>query len=94
MAGWTYSPQVGIPGHCDCAQVWGDDGKSLAVTEPTTDARVAIERARLISAAPELLGVLHTTAGNLRSIIAASNHRQYDEWLATVDAVIAKAEGR
>jgi len=28
---WTYSRQIGIPGHCTCAQLWDGDGKKLAV---------------------------------------------------------------
>ena len=43
------------------------------------------------NAADDLLAVLQTTAGNLRSLIAASNCTTYDIWLEVVDAAIAKA---
>lgn len=54
--------------------------------------------AALIAAAPELLDVLKTTAGNIRSLGPAgalgSLPEPYTVWLAVVEAAIAKAEGR
>lgn len=32
---WTFSPQEGEPGHCYQAQVWNQDGHSIAALEPT-----------------------------------------------------------
>lgn len=51
-----------------------------------------LKDACLISAAPELLAVLETTAGNLRSLIASCNCNTYDIWLAEIEAAIAKAK--
>lgn len=43
----------------------------------------------------DLLEALRTTAGNIRSLIAAGAvPKTYEAWLAVVDAAIAKAEGR
>lgn len=55
--------------------------------------------ARLIAAAPDMLAALKATAGNIRSLgpAGALSHvpfAPYQEWLAVVDAAIAKAEGR
>lgn len=48
----------------------------------------------LIERNEQLIEVLKTTAGNLRSLIAATNCRTYDLWLEEVERAIAKAEGR
>lgn len=52
--------------------------------------------AHLIAAAPEMLAILKTTAGNIRSLgpAGAVPFAAYEVWLALVDAAIAKAEGR
>jgi len=55
---WTYSKQEGTPGHCFQAQVWGANGHSLAVVEPTADEAVASDTARLMAASGELLEAL------------------------------------
>lgn len=52
---WTSSGQRGRPGHCFQAQVWGPDGKSLAVLEPILKSAEASANARLMSASPEML---------------------------------------
>ena len=50
--------------------------------------------ANLIAAAPEMYEALKTTAGNLRSLIAATNCRTYDVWLETAESALAKADGK
>lgn len=54
---WTYCEQNGLPGHCFQAQVWDKHGDSLAIIEPTYDPKEAINVARLMAAAPDLLEV-------------------------------------
>jgi hypothetical protein len=51
----------------------------------------------LIASAPEMLEVLRTTAGNIRSLGPAGAiepFTPYLEWLRVVEEVIAQAEGR
>lgn len=57
---WSSSPQKGIPNHCFQAQVWGPDGKSLALIEPTEDENEASYNAKLISVAPKLFNKLRS----------------------------------
>lgn len=52
--------------------------------------------ARLMAAAPELLEALQITRGNIASLGPAgalTPYTSYQEWLAMVDAAIAKATG-
>lgn len=52
--------------------------------------------ARLMAAAPELLEALKITRGNIASLGPAgalTPYTSYQEWLAMVDAAIAKATG-
>lgn len=52
--------------------------------------------ARLMAAAPELLEALQITRGNIASLGPAgalTPYTSYQEWLAMVDAAIAKAQG-
>lgn len=60
----TYSPQKGKAGHCFAAQVWGPDGKNLAIVEGDNDPAVATAYARLFAASPEM-------AESIRDILAA-----------------------
>ena len=56
----------------------------------------ALANARLIAAAPELLEALQITRGNIASLGPAgalTPYTSYQEWLAMVDAAIAKATG-
>lgn len=53
--------------------------------------------ARLIAAAPDILEALQITRGNIASLGPAgalTPYTSYQEWLAMVDAVIAKATGQ
>ncbi|MPT23935.1 MAG: hypothetical protein E2577_13645 [Starkeya sp.] len=59
----------------------------------------AREIAVAMSAASEMLEALKTTAGNIRSLgpagaLSAAPFANYREWLAVVEAAIARAEGR
>jgi hypothetical protein len=53
--------------------------------------------AKLIAAAPEMLGLLRVTAGNIRSLGPAGAlghvYPPYTEWLRLVEEVISKADG-
>lgn len=55
---WSYSPMKGEPGHCYAAQVWDSEGNSLAVIDSRYGDVESTEKAKLISAAPDLLGAL------------------------------------
>lgn len=46
---YTYSEQLGIPGHCYQAQVFGPDGKSVLIVEPTPNPQDATAMARRCS---------------------------------------------
>jgi hypothetical protein len=48
---YTHSEQRGTPGHCNLAQVFGPDGKSVASFDSTIYPAVATERARLTAIA-------------------------------------------
>jgi hypothetical protein len=47
--------------------------------------------AALICAAPNMLEVLQTTAGNIRSMRAANPSTTFDAWLAVVEDAITRA---
>jgi hypothetical protein len=47
---WSSSPQEGTPGHCIVAQVWDENGNSLAEITPTDDPAVASATAARIAA--------------------------------------------
>lgn len=51
MSKYTASAQKGKPGHCYAVQVFGPDGKSVAVIEPTEDATEATVLAGVIAGA-------------------------------------------
>jgi hypothetical protein len=56
---WTGTDQVGLPGHCSVAQIFGADGKSLALIETTDDPAVASAVARhLANCSPENIGAI------------------------------------
>lgn len=88
MAGWSHSEQNGKPGHCLLAQVWDEDGNTLACVEPTENEEVASERARLLSAAPDLLAALRTA----RQYVVGTIHLTAD--IEAIDAALAKAGAR
>ena len=46
----THAPQVGMPGHCTLAQIWGPDGRSIACIDSTDDPKVATANARRLAA--------------------------------------------
>ena len=58
---------------------------------------VTSANARLLAAAPEMLGVLKVTAGNIRSLGPAGALDKvwgaYEVWLRVVEDAIRKAEG-
>lgn len=56
-APWSFSPMVGERNHCFCAQIWDENGLSIAELD-TRDSEIVNETAQLISAAPELLKAL------------------------------------
>ncbi|HOW49902.1 MAG TPA: hypothetical protein PLB26_19850 [Rubrivivax sp.] len=63
-------------------------------SERHRDVEEARANARLIAAAPELLEALRTTRGNVASLgPAGAIPFEYREWLAMLDAAIAKATG-
>lgn len=94
-AWWTASVDRfpdGSPRKCD---VWqGPDRIGSATIRPGLD---AIRNVELFAAAPQLLDALRVTASNIRSLGPAGALGRvpmpYTEWLALVDAAIAKAEG-
>lgn len=51
MGEFTSAPQVGKPGHCFNAQVFGPDGSSVATLDATDDPAQATDRAVIIAAA-------------------------------------------
>lgn len=70
----------------------------LAYVPASTQIEWPLEaNARLIAAAPDLLAALKTTAENIRSLgpagALANVYAPYREWLAVVEAAIAKATG-
>jgi len=67
MAGWTFTQQTGVPGHCDCAQVWDENGKSLAIIEPTADEADATKIAAMMASAPDLVAELSAAIGYMRN---------------------------
>ena len=50
---FSFGGQVGKPGHCSLAQVWGPDGNSVATFDATKNPQVASDRARLLCVALE-----------------------------------------
>lgn len=80
---WSYSQQVGKPGHCMVAQVWDVNGKSLVCMEATEDEIDATQMARMMSVAPELLAAC-------RKALYAIKGREHTGFL---EDVIAKATG-
>jgi len=55
---FTFSGQSGTKNHCSAAQIWDEDGNSLAVIESTEDEKDATDVARLMHASPEMLEAL------------------------------------
>lgn len=78
----TGRPQAEDLRICEVAtNTWKDEGR---------------HNARLIAAAPELLEALRITRGNVASLGPAGAlepYAPYREWLAMIDAAIAKATG-
>lgn len=72
-------------------------GSDFLHVESEAVERIAVVRfaqdAAAIAAIPEMLEILETTAGNIRSLIASCKCSTYDVWLETVEAAIAKARG-
>jgi len=53
---WTFSPQEGEAKHCDQAQIWDENGHSLAVLEPTLIPQLATDTAAHIAGLhPEII---------------------------------------
>lgn len=73
---YTYSEQVGTPGHCYAAQIFDGDGNSIAVMDTTDDQSIATERARKLTEAynackgrPEIVGELVGVIGEVKTIL-------------------------
>lgn len=87
----------GVPSDGDWVEVWNIDAdgfKGLPFVACKHHDEIA--NARLIAAAPDLLEALQITRGNIASLGpsgALTPYTPYQEWLAMVDAVIAKATG-
>jgi hypothetical protein len=50
---FSYASQIGKPRHCNLAQVFGPDGKSVATLDATDNPQIASDRARIICVALE-----------------------------------------
>lgn len=98
---WSPSEQRGTPGHCTVAQVFGPDGKSLAMIEPTVDASVATANAYLSASSPDLYAALKGAIGALEYSVDCArddgNNADIDFAQSKLEAAlnaIAKAEGK
>lgn len=65
---WSFSHQKGEYNSCFQAQIWREDGFSLALIEPTKNENEATYNALLISKAPEMLKELQETLKDLLCI--------------------------
>ena len=83
----------GSPRRCEVMR--GDTWIGSAAVRTGLD---PIANVHLFAAAPDLLEALRVTAGNIRSLGPAGALDQvpmpYVQWLAMVEAAVAKAEGR
>ena len=52
---WRFAEQIGLPGHCDMAQVWSHVGRAIVAIEPTDDPAYATALAAFIAAAREAI---------------------------------------
>jgi hypothetical protein len=52
------SAQSGKPGHCFAAQIFDNEGKHLAMVDPTEDPEVATEVARVFAASYDMLDAI------------------------------------
>ena len=50
---FSYSSQIGVPGNCTCAQVFGPAGEHVATLDATDNPQIASDRARLFCVALE-----------------------------------------
>lgn len=101
--GISYEPERGpvpfdyeSPGYYENSGILAADGTTVVGCGEYTIFN-SPEDVRLMVAAPDMLEALKTTAGNIRSLGPAGAltriPMEYREWLAVVDAAIAKAEG-
>lgn len=99
---WTFTPQTGVPGHCDCAQVWDENGKSLAIIEPTADEADATKIAVMMAGAPDLVAELGAAIGYMRNAkidletgaTKATAIRTIEGGIKRAEASLAKLEAR
>lgn len=74
---WSYSKQKGIKNHCFQAQVWNENGDSMAIIEPTDNEYEASANALLISKAPEMLEMLqYFVDNNMLSVVGEEIAKQ------------------
>jgi len=71
----TFSAQKGTPGHCFAAQIWAEDGSSLAIIEPTENEDDATAIAQLMHASPEMLEALKTALHGFKQVEDCDKYR-------------------
>lgn len=79
------SGQSGLPGHCYVAQVWDENGSSVAEITPNNDPAIATRLAELFA---DSLNVLHTTGKTPRELAGEVERLERtigfsDEWYST-----------
>lgn len=91
---WTYSGQIGIPGHCMVAQVWDADGNSLACIEPTENSAGATSHAMVMASAPDFYEAAKAMIARHDEHAVACNFSKCGcENCTPFRAAIAKSEG-
>ena len=87
---WSAAEQKGEPGHCFSAQVFDENGVSIATLDARSDVEAVNSNARLMAASPRLAAVL-------REAIVWDG---YDEegvpavWLGEAEAFLASIDGQ
>lgn len=70
-------PQRGAPGHCHAAQVFGPNGDTICVIEPTADEAEASATATLFAASSELLAAVEAIIDRVNSQEVNSEIRRF-----------------
>ena len=89
---WTSSKMKGKAGHCICAQVFDENGDSLAVIDTRYGEKKASKYAKLIAQSPQMLDALKEVEVFLGHIEPKIGEQAFNTIWQIVTEAIQKAE--